>query len=124
MLKLVVLAALGYGLLVITVYLMQGRMLYLANVPGRDLTATPADIRLEYEDVTIEAEDGVSLHGWFIPGENSRTLLFFHGNAGNISHRLDSIRQFHRFGLVRHHHGDRGGDRIADPAAWPVGLHH
>ena len=99
MLKLVAIAALGYGVLVVTVYLMQGRMLYLANVPGRDLTATPADIGLDYEDVSIEAEDGVRLHGWFIPGEGSRTLLFFHGNAGNISHRLDSIRQFHRLGL-------------------------
>ena len=27
------------------------------------------------------------------------TVLFFHGNAGNISHRLDSIVIFHRLGL-------------------------
>ncbi|MEK7797018.1 MAG: alpha/beta hydrolase, partial [Pseudomonadota bacterium] len=27
------------------------------------------------------------------------TLLFCHGNAGNISHRLESIRQFHQLGL-------------------------
>lgn len=99
MLKLVAIAAVGYGVLVVTVYLMQGRMLYLANVPGRELTATPADILLEYDDILIETDDGVTLHGWYIPGEGSRTLLFFHGNAGNISHRLDSIRQFHRLGL-------------------------
>jgi fermentation-respiration switch protein FrsA (DUF1100 family) len=41
----------------------------------------------------------VTLHGWFIVGRSSRVLLFFHGNAGNISHRLDSIRQFHDLGL-------------------------
>ena len=69
MLKLVTIAALGYGALVLTVYLMQGRMLYLANVPGRDLTARPADIGLDYQDVSIETEDGIRLHGWFIPGE-------------------------------------------------------
>ena len=47
----------------------------------------------------IEASDGVTLHGWFIAGRSKRVLLFFHGNAGNISHRLDSIRQFQKLGL-------------------------
>jgi fermentation-respiration switch protein FrsA (DUF1100 family) len=78
---------------------MQGRMLYLANVPGRELTATPGDIGLGYEDIAIETADGVRLHGWFIPGESRRVVLFFHGNAGNISHRLESIRQFFDLGL-------------------------
>lgn len=99
MLKLIGIAATGYGALVVAAYLLQGRMLYLANVPGRELSATPADILLAYEDVFVGTEDGVRLHGWFVPGEGTRTLLFFHGNAGNISHRLDSIRQFHRLGL-------------------------
>ena len=97
--KLITIAAVGYGAIVVTIYLMQGRMLYLANVPGRELTARPADVGLDYEDVWIETEDGVRLHGWYVPGESSRTLLFFHGNAGNISHRIDSIRQFHSLGL-------------------------
>lgn len=99
MLKFVLIVAACYGLLVTVVYLMQGRMLYLANVPGRDLTATPADVDLRYEDIAIETADGVRLHGWYIPGESSRVLLFFHGNAGNISHRLHSIRQFYGLGL-------------------------
>jgi len=99
MLKFLVIVAACYGLLVVLVYLMQGRMLYLAGVPGRELTATPADINLEYEDVSIETDDGVRLHGWFVPGDSARALLFFHGNAGNISHRLDSIRQFLSLGL-------------------------
>lgn len=91
--------AVCYVLLVAAVYLMQGRMLYLANVPGRELTASPADIDIEYEDIFIETADSVRLHGWFIPGPSTRVLLFFHGNAGNISHRLDSIRQFQSLGL-------------------------
>jgi fermentation-respiration switch protein FrsA (DUF1100 family) len=78
---------------------MQGRMLYLADVPGRALTMTPSDAGIEYQDVSIQTSDGVMLHSWFIAGESSRVLLFFHGNAGNISHRLDSIRQFHDLGL-------------------------
>jgi fermentation-respiration switch protein FrsA (DUF1100 family) len=99
MLKLILVVAACYGLLVVVVYFMQGRMLYLAEVPGRTLTMTPADVGMDYQDVSIETADGVALHGWFIVGRSSRVLLFFHGNAGNISHRLDSIRQFQNLGL-------------------------
>jgi len=99
MLRFILVVAACYGLLVLVVYFMQSRMLYLADVPGRALTLSPTDIGLDYEDVSIEAADGVTLHGWFIAGQSSQVLLFFHGNAGNISHRLDSIRQFRELGL-------------------------
>ncbi|MDH3374735.1 MAG: alpha/beta hydrolase [Gammaproteobacteria bacterium] len=99
MLKFVLVIAVCYALLVAVVYLMQSRMLYLPDMAGRDLLMTPADVDIDYEDVSIETADGVRLHGWFVPGGSPRTLLFFHGNAGNISHRLDSIRQFHELGL-------------------------
>ncbi len=99
MLKFVLILAAGYGLIVTIVYFMQGRMLYLPNVPGRTLTMTPTDAGMDYEDVSIETADGVTLHGWFIAGRSPRVLLFFHGNAGNISHRLNSIRQFRDIGL-------------------------
>jgi fermentation-respiration switch protein FrsA (DUF1100 family) len=98
-LKLILVIAACYGLLVVVVYFMQGSMLYLPNVPGRTLTMTPASMGMDYEDVSIQTTDGVTLHGWFIAGRSSRVLLFFHGNAGNISHRLDSIRQFQELGL-------------------------
>ncbi len=49
--------------------------------------------------MTLEASDGVSVHGWFVPGESERVLLYFHGNAGNISHRLYSIREWRELGL-------------------------
>lgn len=99
MLRFLLVIAACYGLLILALYFMQSRMLYLPNLPGRSLTITPTDIGLDYEDVSIETADGVTLHGWFIPGQSSRVLLFFHGNAGNISHRLESIRQFQDLGL-------------------------
>ncbi|MGH8223574.1 MAG: alpha/beta hydrolase [Woeseiaceae bacterium] len=99
MLKFMLVAGACYGLLVAVVYFSQGRMLYLPNLPGRALTATPRDAGMEYEDVYIETADGVTLHSWFVAGTTSRVLLFFHGNAGNISHRLDSIRLFRSLGL-------------------------
>ncbi len=75
-------------------------MVFLANMPGRALIALPSDVGLDYEDVSLTTSDNEQLHGWYIPAPDSRgVLLFFHGNAGNISHRLDSIRIFHELGL-------------------------
>ncbi len=89
-----------YCLLLLTVYVGQSGMLYLPDLPSRELATTPRAIGLAYEDVRLRTDDGVQLHGWFIPAVQPRTtLLFFHGNAGNISHRLDSIRIFHELRL-------------------------
>ncbi|MFC6672211.1 alpha/beta hydrolase [Marinobacterium aestuariivivens] len=87
----------GYLLLVALLWLFQGRLIHL---PSQALVATPADIGLRYRDVEIDTDDGERLHGWYLPGEpGSATLLFLHGNAGNISHRLDSLALFHELGL-------------------------
>lgn len=64
--------------------------------PVRELTGTPASFGLAYRDVWFQADDGVRLHGWLIPGARPTTLLWSHGNAGNIGHRLDKIREIHQ----------------------------
>ena len=72
----------------------------LAFHPTREVGATPEDAGLRYEDVTLTAADGVRLHAWYVPAENARaTLLFCHGNGGNLSWRVDSLRIFHDLGL-------------------------
>ncbi|MCG6663361.1 alpha/beta hydrolase [Halomonas kenyensis] len=88
-----------YGLVVLLAWFFQDRLLYLPHV-GREHVATPADRGLGWQQVDLITEDGLALDAWWIPAEDPRgSLLFFHGNAGNISHRLDSIQQFHRLGL-------------------------
>jgi len=68
--------------------------------PYKALGATPADWQLDYEDVMLNTEDGVDLHGWYLPRKGAqRVVLFFHGNGGNISHRGDSLDIFHRLGF-------------------------
>ena len=89
-----------YLLLGLMLYLFQGSMVFLSNMPGRQLDATPLDIGLDFENVNFETADGERIHGWFVPATEARgTLLFFHGNAGNISHRLESIMIFNRLQL-------------------------
>ena len=73
---------------------------YFIFYPSSRIEATPAALNLTFEDVYLTTHDHVRLHGWYIPAPNARaTLLFFHGNAGNISHRLSSIKIFHDLGL-------------------------
>jgi fermentation-respiration switch protein FrsA (DUF1100 family) len=100
LLNLLGIAASFYVLLALMLYLLQGKMVFLANMPSRELTASPKDIGLEFENITLTTSDEERLHGWFVPADSARgVVLFFHGNAGNISHRLDSIAIFNRLGL-------------------------
>ncbi len=65
----------------------------LIYYPTRRLEATPADLGLAFEEVRVTAEDGVRLFGWYVPGpRRAVTILWCHGNAGNISHRLENLR--------------------------------
>jgi fermentation-respiration switch protein FrsA (DUF1100 family) len=55
---------------------------------------SPAGITLE--NVHFAAADGTKLHGWFAPHENpTAVILYCHGNAGNVTHRIDAIRALH-----------------------------
>ena len=68
--------------------------------PTRKIEFTPEDINLSFEDIYFDTSDGVRLNGWFIPVDKPRaTLIFCHGNGGNISHRLHTLGIFNRLGL-------------------------
>src|SRR5512139_2924058 len=59
--------------------------------PDPDLLGTPRDVHLNYDDVWFTTADGVRLHGWWVPQPGCPAVLWFHGNGGNISHRLENI---------------------------------
>lgn len=68
--------------------------------PVREFSARPEDFNLTAEDMWCETEDGVRLHGWFFKAkESSFYLLFFHGNADNISIRLPKAEQWVKRGV-------------------------
>ncbi len=61
--------------------------------PQASFDSVPADWRLTTEDVYFDTEDSEKLHGWFFPSkDDAPMILFCHGNAGNISHRLENIK--------------------------------
>jgi uncharacterized protein len=67
--------------------LFEKRFIYF---PTRDHEVTPSALGLPHEDAWLVTEDGVRIHGWYLPVRDARWVtLVSHGNAGNISHRLD-----------------------------------
>lgn len=86
----------AYLALVLLVYWGQSRLIYF---PQRNLTDTPRDIGLDYTSVHISTADGEMLHGWWVAAPAAKgTVLLFHGNAGNISHRINYASMFRRLG--------------------------
>lgn len=68
--------------------------------PLSEVYATPESIGLPYEDIYVTTSDAIRIHGWLIKApEAISTLLFFHGNAGNLSDRLDKLIVFYRMGM-------------------------
>ena len=94
---LILLAAAAYTIFGAALFVFQGHMVY---APDRPLGRTPGSIGLAFEDIEFSAADGVDLHGWWVPHENpAGTVLFCHGNAGNVSHLIARIESFNRLGL-------------------------
>ena len=63
--------------------------------PEREVLGDPAQWGLLFEDVRFQAGDALVLHGWFVPGKSAVTWVWFHGNGGNIGHRLEDLTLLH-----------------------------
>jgi esterase/lipase len=72
--------------------------------PNKEIKRDPSYINLIYEDVYIK-NNNEEYHGWYIEGNyknsisQSKCILFFHGNAGNISYRLNYIEKLNELGF-------------------------
>lgn len=57
--------------------------------PEKNYYDSPKNYGLSEEEAFFNTQDGITLSGWYFPvAESKATLLFFHGNAGNMSGRL------------------------------------
>ena len=92
-----VLIAVCYGLAAAYLYFFQEKFVYR---PSTRIKVTPASVGMYYEEVALVASDGVRLSGWYLPLADARgTVLFCHGNAGNISNLIAVAQDAHRLGL-------------------------
>jgi fermentation-respiration switch protein FrsA (DUF1100 family) len=92
------------GTFLTALFVFQERLLYHPTIPTRVLVERPSDYAMEYDDVELVTADGVRLHAWLIlqPGgasADAATFIYFHGNAGNLAHRLPDIRAFFQSGF-------------------------
>ena len=73
------------------------RYIFIAK---QEVTATPDKFNLAYQEIWFPARDGTRLNGWFMSGARDKPLvLFFHGNAGNLSDNLDYVNLLHNGGF-------------------------
>lgn len=87
----------GYMLICLLLYFFQSNMMYY---PVKEIFQTPAAMGLEFEDVSFESQNGSEIAGWYVPAKGGKaTVLFSHGNAGNISGRLETIRILNNLNL-------------------------
>lgn len=96
--------------------------------PEKEIIQTPADAGLPFEDLAIDTADGVKINGWFVPSSGARTtLLWLHGNGGNISHRVGRIRRFHdvlkvNILMIDYRGYGRSGGRISEEGTYLDGV--
>jgi len=85
-----------FAVVCVVVFSLQARLIYF---PDRDYWTTPDEVGLAYEDLTLTTEDGVSITAWHVPHDQPKgTVLFCHGNAGNIADRVGTLKSFHYLG--------------------------
>jgi hypothetical protein len=70
----------------------------MAFYPDSFVTYSP-DEEFVHE-VFLETSDNVSIHCYYLTGKNKnqKVMLFFHGNAGNSSHRIDDAKMIYSMG--------------------------
>lgn len=109
MTTLVLIAALGYGSVLLLAYAFQDRLVWF---PGPPPAVDPSVIGLAFEDAEIVTEDELTLHGWFLPG-GEEAVLISHGNAGTVAERLELAAAFHAMGRAVLLYDYRGYGRSA-----------
>ena len=68
---------------------------YFIFKPSRNHIGTPRDLGIEFDDLYFKSAPNITLHGWFINKGSEQTILWLHGNGGNISHRLYSLQNLY-----------------------------
>jgi hypothetical protein len=96
-LRLILILASVWILLAVLLFTFQASFVYHPSARQR---GTPRDFGLAYEDVWFHTSDKVTLHGWHISAHSPiATMLYCHGNGGNISYGLEHLALLNKLGL-------------------------
>lgn len=89
LIKILIVALVGAAFLKLYIVYYERRLLFF---PVKQVNQTPIDVGLSYEWRRFLTYDGHQLTGWWIPNPRAEaTILFFHGNAGNIGDRIQFL---------------------------------
>lgn len=86
---------LRWALLLVAVYALSIRLFedgatyFPERYPAGDWQ--PERSGLEVEECYFPTPDGILLHAWYVSARADFAILFLHGNAGNLTHRLDAL---------------------------------
>ena len=106
-----VIMASGCSIVLVLLYKYQNKMLYHPAIPGMPVSPDenpdgfrhPGERNVPFEDVMIETADGEMVHSWLMlrPNDSEKvpTLIYFHGNAGNMGFRLENSSKMFRMGI-------------------------
>lgn len=73
---------------------------HLAFYPDRTDLIVREDLPDNVKEIFIRTKDNVKIRTYFIANQSSKELIiFFHGNAGNLGHRLPDLMQMSRSGI-------------------------
>ncbi|KTC64749.1 Bem46 protein (plasmid) [Legionella adelaidensis] len=89
---LIVITVLFFLFVFVFIYFWQRHLIYFpakGPIPLQEFTAS------DMQEITLKTKDGLNLLAWYKPAvENKPTILYFHGNAGNIGYRMPLVRKF------------------------------
>jgi len=92
MVKLALVLASAYGIIAVAAFIAQRRLMYFPDatrVPPSSFALTGV------EEQVLETPDGARLIAWYGRAAPGRpTLLYFHGNAGNLANRSERVRKY------------------------------
>ncbi|MCK5306028.1 MAG: alpha/beta hydrolase [Candidatus Omnitrophica bacterium] len=93
-----------FFVVVITLVLFRVYFIFLEQkslyYPAVEVSETPAEVGIGYEELSFKTSDGEILNGWYVPAKDAETtVLYCHGNAGNICHRLHKVKFFNEMGV-------------------------
>lgn len=108
-----VVAVIFLGIDYVVVPVAMGAYVNFAAKP-KSCCETPKEYAMEYEWVRLRNVDGSLLVGWYIPGENTKTIILLHGASSTKTNLLGHAAFLHKAGystllLDAHGHGDSGG---------------